>query len=222
MADINDARNGRGELANQYELLEAARIDPDSEAAAEYRAKHAPLHDKRAAKLAADPISQTEYNAIKTFAGYAKRHNGSIGTVKTYLSRLTTSAIRAEKPLIDFQSTADVEVLLDTHEAAGTQSASALNNHLSALRQFWKWLEGTPAYGHDEYRFRKLIENVEPSDDNPGPDPVDPEFVPSESEVETLRLSATVYPSRDGALVEFLADAGRDQPHLPDALWRRL
>jgi integrase len=208
MADINDARHVRGELANQYELLEAARIDPESEEAAAYRADHAPLHEKRKEKLTADPISQAEYEAIKSFAGYSKRHNGSIGTVKTYLSRLTTSTVRAEKPLIDFQSTADIEALLDTHEAAGTQSASALNNHLSALRQFWKWLEGTPAYGHDEYRFRKLVENVEPSDDNPGPKPVDPEFVPSESEVETLRLSATVFPSRDGALVEFLADAG--------------
>lgn len=39
MADINHARNTRGELANQYELLEAARIDPDSEEAAAYRAE---------------------------------------------------------------------------------------------------------------------------------------------------------------------------------------
>jgi hypothetical protein len=144
MANINDARNVRGDLANQYELLEAARIDPDSEEAAEYRQEHAPLHEAREAKLTAEPISHDDYEAITTYGGYAKRHSGSIGTVKTYLSRLTTSAIRAENPLVDFQSTADVEALLDTHEAAGTQSASALNNHLSALRQFWKWLEGTP------------------------------------------------------------------------------
>ena len=143
--------------------------------------------------------------------------------MKTYLSRLTTSAVRAETPLVDFQSTADVEALLDAHEAAEATSASVLNNHLSALRQFWTWLEGTPEYGHADYRFRKLVENVEPSDENPGSDPVDPEFVPSESEAETLRVSATVFPSRDGALVEFLADAGpRNQPHVSNPLWRRL
>lgn len=126
MADINHACNMRGELANQYELLEAARIDPDSEEAAAYRVEHAPLHDKREEKLVADPTSQEEYEAIKTFAGYTKRHNGSIGTVKTYLSRLTTGAIRAEKPLFDFQSTADVEILLDAHEAEGPESGAGL------------------------------------------------------------------------------------------------
>ena len=70
MANINDARNVRGDLANQYELLEAARIDPGSDEAAEYRQEHAPLHEGREAKLTAEPISPDDYEAITTYGGY--------------------------------------------------------------------------------------------------------------------------------------------------------
>lgn len=205
MANINDARNTRGQLENKYELLEAARIDPESDEAAEYREEHAPLHDSREKKLEADPIGP-DYDAIDAYIGHKKRHVGSIGTVGTYLSRLTTCAVRADKPLVTFESVTDVDAILDAHEAAGTKTASALNNHLSALRGLFEWLDGTPEYGHDDYRFRNFMENVEPSDDNPGRDPVDPEFVLSESEVTTIREAAD-HP-REEALAEFMADAG--------------
>jgi hypothetical protein len=73
MANINDARNVRGEPANQYELLEAARLDLDSGEAAEYRYEHAPLHEAREAKFTAEPISHDDYEAITTYGGYVKR-----------------------------------------------------------------------------------------------------------------------------------------------------
>jgi site-specific recombinase XerD len=90
---------------------------------------------------------------------------------------MRTSAKRSDVPLVDFESTDDVEALLDAPEAAGTRAASTLNNHLSALRGFWQWLEGTDSHAHDDYRFRHFIENVEPSEDDPGRDAADPSFV---------------------------------------------
>jgi integrase len=180
MANINDARNTRGQLDQERTKL--------SEAAEQ------------------GEIAERDREAIDAYASYKKRRVGSIGTVATYLNRLRTSATRVEKPLVAFENTLDVEALLDAHEDAGTKAASTLNNHLSALRGLLEWLDGSDAHGHDDYSFRAFIENVEPSDDNPGRDAVDPEFVLSGSEVADIREAAS-HP-REEALSEFLADAG--------------
>ena len=176
MADINDARNTRGRLEREQENLAEA------------------------------DIHEADREAIEAFAGYKRRRTGSIGTISTYMNRLRVSAERAHKPLTAFEGTDDVESLLDAHEAAGTKSASGLNNHLSAIRQFFEFLDGSDTHGHDDYRWRAFIENVEASDTNPGREAVDPEFVLSGSEVTDIREAAS-HP-REGALAEFLADAG--------------
>lgn len=180
MADINDARNIRGHYQNQLDKLDEA--------------------------VEESVIPTEDYEAIKAYQTYKKRRVGSLGTITTYLSKLRVSSMRAEKPLVEFTSTTDVDALIDAHEAAGCKSAKGLNNHLSAIRGLFKWLEATPEHGNDEYRFRHFIENVQPSEQNPGTEPADPDFVISESELSRIRQAAK-YPVV-AALAEFLGDVG--------------
>jgi site-specific recombinase XerD len=178
MAHVDDVRDITGQLDSQWAKLDTAR-------------EEGRLTDK-------------DHTAITDYMTYKARRVGSAGTVKTYLSRLRVSAERAHKPLVEFDGVADIEELLDRHEDAGATTASALNNHLSALRRFYKWPDSTQEYG--EYRWRLLIENVEPSSQNPGTDPVDPAFVLDSEELQALQDAAT-HP-RDKALIAFLGDAG--------------
>jgi integrase len=178
MANVNDVRDLAGQLETQWAKLDTANEEGQ--------------------------ITDADYTAITQYMQYKERRVGSIGTAATYLSRLRTSAERAHKPLVNFDGIADIETLLDTHETNGATTAAALNNYLSALRGFYKWLDGSA--DADSYRWRHFIENVEPSSRNPGTEPVDPTFVPTDAELVALQEAAS-HP-RDKALVAFLADAG--------------
>lgn len=137
--------------------------------------------------LEEDRIAESDHTAITEYMTYKTRRVGGSGTVKTYLSRLCSSVERAHKPLVDFDGVADIEELLDRHEAAGATTATALDSHASALRGFYKWLDGTQEYG--AYRWRQFIENVEPSSQNPGTDTA---FVLDSEELQVLQDATRV------------------------------
>lgn len=177
MVNVNDVRNTTGQLDGQWEKLDTARR--------------------------ADRITDDDYTAIAAYMRYKERRVGSVGTAKTYLSRLRTSAERAPKPLVAFDGLADIERVLDAHEAAGAKKAATLNDHLSALRGFYAWFDGNEEYG--DYRWRRFVENVEPSSQHPGTQRVDPAFVPGD---ELVALQDAAAHPRDKALIAFLADAG--------------
>lgn len=150
-------------------------------------------------------VAEADREALVDFANHLKRRVAE-STYRSYLSDLRVSAVRTDTPLIEYDGVTDVDALVADHEAAGCKSAGGLNSHLSALRKFLEWLDGVDEHGHDDYRFRKLIENVQPNGTNDGADPVDPEFVFSSDEVTAMTEAATN--PRDAALIQFLADAG--------------
>lgn len=180
MANIDDVRNSRGRY--QREL---AKLDDAVEQGV---------------------VNELDRDAVVEYIAVKRRDTGSLGTVITYLNRIRTSAERAYEPLVCFKSVGDIEAVLAAHEEAGATATSTLNNHLSALRQFFEWLDNVETHGHDDYSFRTDVENLESNSNTPGSESIDPGIVLSERDIAELRKAAT-HP-RERALVEFLANTG--------------
>ena len=180
MADIDDARSRGERYDRELEKLEAAAEDGS--------------------------IVERDCEAIAAFATADSGSPDNVGTIATYVNRLRVSAERAHRPLVDFEETDDVETLLEAHTESGATAASTLNNHLSALRGFFAWLEDTDNHGTGGYGFRTAVSNVSPSGDDSLTGRTDAEMVLSPPEVAQIRTSAD-HP-RETALLTFLVGAG--------------
>ena len=179
MVKINDARSGEERYNRELEKLGGAAEDGS--------------------------IAEQDREAIAAFAT-ADTGPNNVGTIATYVNRLRVSAERAHRPLVDFEETDDVETLLEAHTESGATAASTLNNHLSALRGFFAWLEDAGDHDTGRYGFRTAISNVSPSGDDPSTQRADAEMLLSPAEVAQVRVGAD-HP-RETALLAFLVDAG--------------
>jgi len=176
MADVDDARNRSGRYRRELENLEGA--------------------------AAAGELPDRDRSAIAAYADAEQARTEHVGTVATYVNRLRTSAQRASKPLVDFETTDDVETLMEAHGNAGATAASTQNNYRSALRGFFAWLEDADTHGGNEYGFRTEITNVSGGRDQRAepPVPLSPD--------ELTRIRRAADHPREKTLAAFLIDTG--------------
>lgn len=155
-------------------------------------------------KIEEADTTEEDKEAMRAYAKWKKRR-AKVRTATIYIRGVVHSADRHSRPIIGVDEAMEVEDIISAHEAAGCKKAKSINSKLTALRDFWRWCEGTE-YGVDDYRWVELVQNVEPSEENPGVEPLDPEVILSEDEVSKLRDASRNY--RDKALIEFLFDTG--------------
>lgn len=174
MADVDNIRSMDEQAAQQRDKLEAATEAGDV----------AP-EDRDAILDCFRSLRRTEWSAESS--------------QRDRLSQLRLSAERAESRLIDFDGPGDVDRLLDAHEAAGAESASAQRSYATALRSLFEWLDTSQERVGYSWWEDISIPNREDRRK-------DPEDMLDESEVAAIREHADKQRTR--VYVEFLHDTG--------------
>lgn len=161
--------------------------------------------EKVIAKIDTADVDEADREAIRDYASWKRRRADSPNTAINYIRDVTLTAERHDVPITEVDGVTEADDILDTLEASGCTAAKSINTKLCGLRDFWRWCESTD-HGLDDYRWVDLVKNVKPTPKNPGPEPLDPDFVLGEDEITALREAARN--NRDKALIEFLADTG--------------
>lgn len=208
MADVNDASNVEGKLENEWELLEAAAVDPDDQAAVDEVLDDwgQPVSPSRRRILEEDHVDERDYDAIRDFV-YHRRdvENRAATTLINDLGNLRRAACWADSPLVEM-SRVDVREFLgfltrskDDGGRGLDRDGMAVFGYKRVLRLLFEFMDVDDQY--DDYEWWESIEL--PSQEV---ERVEEEKILSEAEVRDLK-EAALNP-RDKALIEFMADIG--------------
>lgn len=145
-------------------------------------------------------ISEADGKAIRAaFERYRKNRWDAPLTQKDRLTKLRMSAIRGNKPLLDYDSPGDIDGLLATHADAGAEGDTTQRGYYETLSAFFSFLDGEPEYG--EYDWFDATEKPEVDRERK-----DPDDMLDEAEVIEIRMHMT-YP-RGKAFVKLMTDIG--------------
>lgn len=150
-------------------------------------------------------IPEADRAALSEYAAWKRRRASSLNTAINYISAVLHTSQRHDAPVTAVADATEVEAIISAHEAAGCTAAKSINSKLDGLRDFWRWCEGVE-HGVDDYRWVDRVQNVEPSEENPGPVLLDPDLILGEAEISRLVRGADNY--RDKAFIEFICDTG--------------
>lgn len=148
-------------------------------------------------------VDQRDHSAMREYVAHRKGNAENIGTITTYLNRLRVSAERSEEPLVRFDSVEDIRAILTVHQNAGATAASTINNYLTALRQFFSWLEIVEEHGHTDYGFLTEMETPSSIEVIDQKSAFDPDTLLTEAEIDDL-LSAADHPRERTLIAIFL------------------
>lgn len=145
-------------------------------------------------------IDDRDRAAVLEFADHREVNEGvAPTTLRDDIGNLRRVAERAEKPLLEFESVKDATAFLKLNNAEYGVSEASNDNYRKVLRVFFEWVDSDPDLGPYEWWEDIHIPTRQP-------DPLDPQEVLSEEEIQELRDVADH--AREKAFIEFLADTG--------------